>query len=114
MIGSEGWELKQGIGFIKGYSWGTMTYRVAGEYDEAEGKYELGEYAVEYLKRVNRNLRTYVGIEGSQDEIELITELQFHVNDHVFFKFNNAFGVTSKATDWAPEVGVVFVFPPKK
>jgi hypothetical protein len=23
---------------------------------------------------------------------------------------NNAFGVTSKATDWAPEIGIVFSF----
>jgi hypothetical protein len=28
----------------------------------------------------------------------------------MFLKVNNAFGVTSKATDWAPEIGIVFAF----
>jgi len=46
-----------------------------------------------------------------QDEIELITEAQWHVSDRVFLKLNNAFGITPKATDWAPEIGIMFSFP---
>ena len=53
----------------------------------------------------------YLGVEGSQDEIELITEGQWHVTDSVFLKLSNAFGITSKATDWAPEIGIIFLFP---
>ena len=26
-------------------------------------------------------------------------------------RINNAFGLTAKATDWAPELGIVFRFP---
>jgi hypothetical protein len=87
-----------------------MTFRVAGEYSAEESKIELGEYAVEYLKRVSRFFRFYVGVEGSQDEVELITDLQFHVIPNAFIRVNNAFGLTSKATDYAPELGILFRF----
>jgi len=43
--------------------------------------------------------------------VELITEAQWYLSDSVFAELNNAFGVTSKATDWAPEMGVMFSFP---
>jgi hypothetical protein len=110
IIGTQDWEFKFGSGMIKGFTWGTMTLRLAAEYDAAESKGELGEYAVEYLRRVSDLFRFYVGVEGSQDEIELIADLQFHVLPSGFIRINNAFGVTSKATDYAPEVGVLFRF----
>jgi hypothetical protein len=111
LIGTADWEFKLGFGVVKGFRWGTTTLRVAGEYSLEEDAGELGEYAFEYLKRLSPAWRVFAGIEGSQDEIELITEAQWHVSDSVFFKFNNAFGITSKATDWAPELGVMFSFP---
>lgn len=110
IIGTSDWEFKLGVGFIKGYRWGTMTVRTAVEYDGEENKVDFGEYALEYLKRVSRFFRFAVIIEGSQDELELITDMQFHVSDHVFIRINNAFGITSKATDYAPELGIVFHF----
>ncbi len=111
LIGTGDWEFKLGFGAVKGFSWGTATFRIAGEYSLEESAGELGEYAVEYLKRLSPAWRIFAGIEGSQDEVELITEAQWHVTDSIFFKFNNAFGLTSKATDWAPEFGVMFSFP---
>ena len=33
------------------------------------------------------------------------------LSDTVRFKINNSFGLTSKATDWAPEVGLMISFP---
>lgn len=110
LIGTQDWELKLGTGVMKGFRWGTMTLRLAAEYDAAENKGELGEYALEYLKRVSRLFRFYIGVEGSQDEVELISDLQFHVSPNAFIRINNAFGVTSKATDYAPELGVLFHF----
>jgi hypothetical protein len=111
LIGSQDWEYSLGVGFIKGFSWGTITLRGAGTYSNLDQNLEGGEYAVEYLKRLSPKWRIYVGIEGSQgDEVELITEAQWHITDSIFIKMNNGFGITSKATDWAPEVGVVFSF----
>lgn len=111
LIGTSDWEFKFGTGVIKGFSWGTMTVRAAVEYSAEESKLELGEWAVEYLKRLSAGWRLYLGVEGASDEVQVIPELQWHITDSIFIKLNSAFGVTSKATDWAPEVGVVFAFP---
>lgn len=109
LIGTPDWELKLGVGVVRGFSWGTMTFRIAGEYSLDEDKADLGEYAVEYLRRVSPSWRLYLGIEGSQDELSLIPEAQWHIRqDRIFVKLNSGVGVTSKATDWAPEVGIVF------
>ncbi len=108
LIGTQDWELKLGSGITKGFPFGTFSFRAAVEYSFEESKMELGEYAVEYVKRFSPRWRVYLGVEGSQDEVELITEAQIHViPDKVVVKLNNAFGVTSKATDWAPEVGLM-------
>jgi hypothetical protein len=111
LIGTEGWELKLGTGLIRGFSWGTLTARLAVEYDtSSSSSFDLGEYALEYLKRVSPSFRFYLGVEGSQDEVSLIAEGQWHLSRRAFVRFNSGFGLTSKATDWAPEVGVVFSF----
>ena len=108
MIGTQEYEFKLGNGIIKGFSWGTMTFRAAVEYEQGGNTIEMGEVALEYLKRVNKTWRFYLGIEGSGSEWELITEAQVHFTDWVFFKFNNAFGVTDSAKNWAPEIGLMF------
>jgi len=111
LIGTPGVELKVGTGLTRGFHWGTLTVRAAVEYDEASSSpFDLGEYAVEYLKRVSPKWRLYLGIEGSSDELSLITEAQWHVTRNIFVRLNNGLGLTSKATDWTPEVGVVFTF----
>jgi hypothetical protein len=112
LIGTSGWELKFGTGLIRGFRWGTVTARAAVEYSSASSShFDIGEYAVEYLKRLSPRWRVYLGVEGTQDEVSLIGELQWHVSPNVFAKFNSGFGLTSKATDWAPEVGIVFALP---
>ncbi|HEV8357072.1 MAG TPA: hypothetical protein VGQ17_09950 [Gemmatimonadales bacterium] len=111
LIGTPDWEFKLGAGFSRGYRWGTLTFRLAAEYGLEEDKPELGEYALEYLRRLSPSWRVYAGIEGSQDEVELITEAQWRLARWATLKLNNALGITSKATDWAPEVGVMFSIP---
>ncbi len=111
LIGTPGWEVKVGTGLVRGFTWGTLTLRAAIEYDSASSShFDLGEYALEYLKRVSPKWRFYVGVEGTQDEVELITEVQWHFHPRAMLKLNNGFGLTSKATDWAPEVGILFSF----
>ena len=110
LIGTQDWEYKLGVGSIKGYRFGTVTLRTSVEYDRSEKKTEFGEYAIDYLKKISSRWRLYAGVEGAQDEIEFITEAQLHLNRNLFFKFNNSLGITSKATDWAPEIGMVFSF----
>jgi hypothetical protein len=110
LIGTQDWEFKFGTGVVRGFSFGTMTLRAAMEYDAADANLALGEVALEYLRRVTSKLRLYAGVEGSQDEIEGITEAQWSMTPNVTLKLNNAFGLTSKATDWAPEIGLLFRF----
>jgi hypothetical protein len=107
LTGTADWEYKVGTGIIRGFDWGTVTARVAVEYGREEDKVELGEIALEYLKRLSPRWRLYLGVEGVQDEVEGITELQWHFASSAFLKLNNAFGLTSKATDWAPELGIM-------
>jgi hypothetical protein len=110
LIGTSDWEFVLGAGFVRGFPVGTVGLRLAAEYDKAESALEVGEAALEYTRRVSSRLRAYGAVEGTQDEWELITEAQVHLHRNVFIKLNNAFGLTSKAPDWAPEVGVLFSF----
>lgn len=110
LIGTSDWEFKLGAGAVKGFRWGTFTARAAVEYNRAEDKFELGEYAIEYLKRISRSVRVFAAIEGSQDEVELIPQVQLSPSDRVVIRLNCGFGLTPRATDFAPEAGVMFVF----
>ena len=58
-----------------------------------------GEYAFEYLKRLSPKWRVFASIEGTQvDEVELITEVQWHPHRRAFLKMNNGLGLTTNAT----------------
>lgn len=110
LIGTNDWEFAQGLGAIKGFSWGTLSARIAAKYERVEGKVEPGEYAIEYLRRVSPEWRLVASVEGEDDEISLIGEAQWHLSQSAFLKLNCGFGLTSKAPDIAPEVGVMFSF----
>jgi hypothetical protein len=112
LIGTPDWEFKFGTGAVRGFTWGTVTVRAAIEYSRASSSpWDIGEYAVEYLKRLSPKWRVYAGVEGTQDELSLIAEAQLQISRRAFIRLNNGFGLTSKATDWAPELGIVFTLP---
>lgn len=110
LIGTQNWEFKLGSGLVKGFHFGTLTARVAVEYDTGEEKLDIGEYALEYMKMITNKFRFSFIVEGSQDEASIISDLQFHFNDNMFIRINNGFGFTSKATDYSPELGILFHF----
>jgi hypothetical protein len=110
LIGTTDWEFKLGAGVIRGYGFGTMTLRAAIEYDKTEETFAMGEAAVEYLRRLSQRWRVFGALEGSEDEFEAIAEAQWHFAKWGCLKLNSSFGVTSKAPDWAPEIGVMFNF----
>src|SRR5262249_3220779 len=110
LIGTPDWEFALGAHAIRGYMWGTMRGRAAASYKLEDQALEMGEYAVEYLRSLSGRWRIYGGVEGEQDDVALITEAQWHFSPKAYLKLNNAFGLTPKATDWAPEVGVMFSF----
>ena len=110
ITGTQDWEYKLGTGVTKGFRFGTITARAAAQYEQADRELIFGEYAVEYLKRITPAVRFYTGIEGTQDEVEWIIEGQFRLTQHAHLKLNTALGLTSKAADFAPEVGIMFSF----
>jgi len=64
---------------------------------------------LEYLKRISDAFRVYLGVEGSQDDAGLIPELQVFVTPGIYLKLNGGLGTTSKAADFTPELGIMFV-----
>ena len=110
LIGTQDWETSLGFGVVRGYRWGTITGRVAIAWDAADSKIDLGEYAVEYLKRVSPQWRFVATLEGETDAISLIGEAQWTFSRVAVLKLNCGFGLTQKAADIAPEVGVLFQF----
>lgn len=110
LIGTQDWEAALGFGVLRGGRWGTLTGRVALAYDGQGSKVELGEYAVEYLKRTSPRWRFVAALEGESDELSAIGEAQWFFSERAFLKLNCGFGLTRKAPDVAPEVGVAFRF----
>ena len=91
------------------------AYAVLGDtikYYRESSSLDVGETAVEYLKRLSPSWRLYAAIEGGEggapDEWSLISGVQWRISDLVTFKFDNSIGITSKATDCAPQVGLLF------
>jgi hypothetical protein len=114
LINEPNWDLKPGLGVIRGFGWGTMIIRIAAEYNREARSVDLGEVAIEYLKRLSPSFRINAGIEGGEtgapDEFDLVTGVQLRLTDQLSLKFDNAVGLSSKATDWAPQIGAVFSF----
>jgi hypothetical protein len=111
LIGTPNYELKLGIGAIRSGPSGTWTLRAATEYNAEERKFEPGEYAIEYLKRLTPAWRVVALLEIDQlDEVALITEAQWGFLPRAVLKVNNGLGLTPNATDFAPEVGIMFSF----
>lgn len=110
LIGATDVEFAVGTGFIRGYKWGTLNGRASIAFDGEESKVELGEYALEYLKRVNERWRFLATLEGEDDEVSLIGEAQWTLRPGTILKLNSGFGLTQKAPNFAPEIGVLFTF----
>lgn len=110
LIGTSDWEGELGFGMIRGYRWGTITGRATIAWDGEDQRAELGEYAFEYLKRTSPRWRFVATIEGETEDVSLIGEAQWFFSERAFLKLNCGFGITEKAEDVAPEVGVLFRF----
>jgi len=112
IIGSDGFDIEFGTAITRGYRWGTLTARASFLYESASSSHvDFGEYGVEYLKRLSPSWRVFFAVQGATDEISLVTEAQWHITDRVFIRFNQEIGLTSKANDWEPQLGVLFTIP---
>lgn len=110
LIGTQGWELSPGIGLVKGGPFGTWTARVTASWTPEDATFELGETSLEWMKRLASRFRAVAAVEGEQDEWALIVEAQASLRRGLVLKVNNGFGLTDKAPDLAPEVGLLWSF----
>ena len=108
LIGTQDWELAHVFGAIKGCAWGTVQTHASVSY--ADHTLEFGEWEVEYLRRTSPRWRWVAAVEGEQDEVAAIAEAQLRLAPWVTLKLNDAIGLTGKAPDQAPEVGLLFSF----
>ena len=115
LIGDQQWDFRPGIGLIRGFSWGTLVSRVTVEYNHDDRLWDLGEFSVEYLKRLSPAWRINFAFEGGEtggpDEWTLISGVQWRPVDRLTLRFDNDLGLSSKATDWAPQIGVMLSLP---
>ncbi len=110
LIGASDWEYAIGLGMVAGHSWGTLTPRISVVYEAAEDKVEAGEYAIEYLKRLSPSWRWVTTLEGESSDVIVVLEAQWHFSPRAYWKFNSGFGLTEKADDFAPEIGLMMSF----
>ena len=108
LIGVQDWEAGVGLGLVKGFDWGTLTPRISIEYEGEDDEILFGEWALEYLKKLSDSWRVVATIEGEEDEISIIGEVQWRFMSNAFLKLNCGFGLMEEAPDIAPEVGVMF------
>jgi hypothetical protein len=110
LIGTQHWELAPGLNITKGFRFGTLSLKLSSSYTSDERNIQFGEYALEYVKRLSPAWRTVLAVEGEQDEVAAIGEVQYALAKNAVLKLNCGFGLTKKAPDLAPEVGIVFSF----
>jgi hypothetical protein len=110
LLGTQHWEFSPGVVLTKGFSWGTVALRASMAADSDERKLEFSEYAIDYIKRLSDNWRIVLSLEGEQDEASVIGELQYRLGKNAVLKINSGFGLTKKAANFAPEIGILFRF----
>lgn len=110
LLGTQDWEFAPGVVLTKGFSFGTLALRASAAYDRGERKVEVGEYAIDYVKRLSPTWRVAFSLEGEDDEVSVIGEVQYTLSKSAVLKINSGFGVTKKAPNFAPEIGVMFRF----
>jgi len=115
LISEPNWDVKPGFGVVKGFPFGTLQLKIAFEWNRESRSPDMGEVAIEYLKRLSPALRLNLAIEGGEtgapDEFELIAGLRWRIGERAWLKLDNSVGLSPKATDWAPQVGVQFALP---
>lgn len=113
LIGTPDWEFKFGSGVSRGYAFGTLTGRVSVEYiKDSTTPWDLGEWALEYFRRVPSGWGFYAGFEGqATDEVSFVGEVQRRLSSRATLKLNSSVGLTENSTDFAPEVGIMFKLP---
>jgi hypothetical protein len=111
LLGSRDWEIEPGLMATKSYPWGVFAVRAAIGWTSSERKLDLAEWAIDYVKQLTPQWRLALSLEGNQaDEVSAIGELQYAIGRKAVLKMNLGIGLTEKAANVAPEIGILFRF----
>ena len=110
LLGTQDWQFASGAVLTKGYSFGTLSLRGGVGYDRGDRKFKVGEYAIDYLKKLSPAWRVALSLEGHESELSIIGEVQYTLSKDATLKINSGFGLSSKDRAFAPEIGVLFRF----
>lgn len=110
LLGTQHWEFASGVVLTKGYSFGTMSLRGSVNYDRGDRKFRVGEYGIDYLKRLSPDWRVALSLEGHETELSVIGELQYSLSKDAILKLNCGLGLSKRDRAIAPEIGVLFRF----
>lgn len=111
LLGSREWEFEPGVVLTKGYSFGTLAARGAISYSSGDRRFDFAEWGIDYVKRLDSKWRIALSLEGHQsDEVSVIGELQYALARNALLKLNLGIGITEKAANVAPEIGILLRF----
>ena len=110
LLGTQHWQFATGAVLTKGYSFGTLSLRGGVGYDRGDRKFTVGEYAIDYLKKLSPQWRVALTLEGHESEQAIIGEVQYSLSKDIILKLNSGFGLSSRDRAFAPEIGVLFRF----
>jgi len=68
LIAEPHWDLKPGLGLLRGFRWGTLQFRIAAEWNREAKSPDLGEVTIEYLKSLSPSFRLNLALEGGSRE----------------------------------------------
>ena len=111
LIGDAQWAVKGEIGAVRGFRWGTMTFRTTIEYNRGDTHWDLGETSLEYLRQVSPAWRMLLAIEGGEggapDDWVLVSAARWRLARGFDLKLANGLGLFSKSTDWESQLGIL-------
>ena len=110
LLGTQHWQFGTGTVVSKTFSFGTLSARASVKYDKGDRKYKLGEYAIDYLKRLSPDWRLALTLEGEESQLSVVGELQYTLSKNAIVILNCGLGLTKVDRKIAPEVGVQFSF----
>ena len=110
LLGTHNWEFGTGTVVTKGYSFGTLSLRAGIKYDRGDRQFKVGEYGIDYLKRLSPEWRVALSLEGEESKLSAIGELQYTLSKNAIVKLNCGLGLTKSDRKIAPELGVLLSF----
>ncbi len=115
LVGEPDFDIKPGIGFVKGTGVGTVQGRLGLEYNHRESKLDFGEVSLEWIRRFSPAVRTHIILEGGETGAlaiwEQIPGILVTLTRRESLKFDSQIGLSSKSPDWVLQGGLMIAFP---